>query len=230
LQVLPETIAGQLTTIHYGTEVSRIQKGENGLELIAGGIRYSNFDRIFLNAPLYRINDRLLNGGGELHGVMKIASYPPLSVIVTGYKREQIEHPLNGFGFLVPARENRKILGSLFNSSLFPNRAPDGHVMLTTFVGGARQPELASKDTPELKRLVCREHEELLGASGEPAFFDHIYWPNSIPQYTTGYDQVLDAIENVEKQNPGIHLIGNFRGGIALPDCIETGLEVADNL
>lgn len=230
LQVLPETIAGQLATIHYGTGVNRVQKGSNGLELIAGGIRYSNFDRIFLNIPLYRINEQLINGGGELPEVMKIASYPPLSVILTGYKREQIDHPLNGFGFLVPARENRKILGSLFNSSLFPNRAPDGHVMITTFVGGERQPELASKDTPELKRLVCRELEELLGASGEPKFFDHIYWPHSIPQYSTGYDQVLNAIKYLENQNPGIYLIGNFKGGIALPDCIESGLKVADNL
>jgi protoporphyrinogen/coproporphyrinogen III oxidase len=230
LQQLPEKIAGLLKNIHYNAGVSRIQKGNNGIEVIANGIRYDHFDIVLANIPLYRIHEQLINGGGELQKKINIASYPPLSVILTGYKREQVEHPLDGFGFLVPSAENRKILGALFNSSLFPNRAPSDHVLLTTFVGGSRQPEIGSMDTEVLRDLVRQEHQELLGVSGEPQFFDHVYWPNSIPQYTTEYDQVLDAIYNIEKQTPGVHLIGNFRGGISLPDCIDNGLNITEML
>jgi protoporphyrinogen/coproporphyrinogen III oxidase len=230
LQQLPEKIAASLHNIHFNSDVSRIQPGSNGLELIANGIRYDHFDYVLANIPLYRVHEQLINGGGELQNCIRIASYPPLSVILTGYKRDQVKHPLDGFGFLVPSAENRNILGSLFNSSLFPGRAPSGHVLLTTFIGGSRQPEIAAKKTEELKKIVVREHQDLIGVSGEPVFFDHIYWPNSIPQYTTEYDRVLEVIQNIEKQNPGVHLIGNFRSGISLPDCIGYGLKIVDHL
>lgn len=230
LQVLPETISGQLSDIKFETEVRKIEQDNNGFMLIAGGVRFDNFDRIFINIPLYRLNELMIDGGGAILESLNFASYPPLSVIATGYESSQVKHPLDGFGFLVPSTEKRKILGSLFNSSLFPCRAPEGHVLITTFLGGMRQPELASKDSGELKEIVSREHSELLGVSGSPKYFDHIYWPNSIPQYTVRYDEVLNAINHVEKKNPGVHLIGNFRGGISLPDCIENGLNIQDKL
>jgi protoporphyrinogen/coproporphyrinogen III oxidase len=230
LQQLPEKIAGSLHHVNYNMDVNRIQNGNNGIELIANGIRYDHFDHVLANIPLYRIHEQLINGGGELQKRINIASYPPLSVILTGYREDQVGHPLDGFGFLVPSAENRKILGTLFNSSLFPNRAPAGHVMMTTFIGGTRQPELASKNSHELKEIVMKEHHELLGVSGSSQFFDHVYWPNSIPQYTTEYDQVLESIKHIERQNPGVHLIGNFKNGISLPDCISSGLNIMESL
>lgn len=230
LQVLPDRISSQIKNIKFNTEVRKIERGDNGIMLIAGGIRYDHFDHLLLNIPLYRFSDQLIEGGDILSDSLNKAPYPPLSVILTGYEREQVKHPLDGFGFLVPSKENRKILGSLFNTSLFPNRSPAGHVLLTTFLGGMRQPVLAGKDTGELKDIVLSEHGELLGVTGSPKFFDHIYWPNSIPQYTTEYDRVLESIDRVEKNNPGVYLLGNFRGGISMPDCIENSLKIEDKL
>lgn len=230
LQVLPDRISSQIQNIRFNTEVRKIEKGSNGIQLIAGGVRYEGFDHVLVNIPLYKFSDQLIEGGDTLSDTLNTAPYPPLSVILTGYEREVVEHPLDGFGFLVPSKENRKILGALFNTSLFPNRAPAGHVLLTTFVGGMRQPVLATKDTEELKEIVQSEHSELLGLTGTPKFFDHIFWPNSIPQYTTEYDRALEAIEMVEKKNPGVYLTGNFRGGISMPDCIEKGLKIEEKL
>jgi protoporphyrinogen/coproporphyrinogen III oxidase len=230
LQVLPNRISSQIKNIRFNTEVSRVEQGSNGIKLIAGGVRYDNFDHVLLNMPLYKFSDQLIEGGDTLFDSLNSAPYPPLSVILTGYERKQVQHPLDGFGFLVPLNESRKILGSLFNSSLFPNRAPAGYVMITTFVGGMRQPVLAAKDSEELKDIVQSEHSELLGITGTPKFFDHIFWPNSIPQYTTEYDRVLKSIDMVEKKNPGVYLIGNFRGGISMPDCIENGLKIEGKL
>lgn len=230
LSELPDQLAGRLNNIRYESDVSRIQKNEAGWEVIAGGVKSSLFDLVLLNIPLYRINEQLIEGGGAVADVAELANYPPLSVIHTGYARNEVEHPLDGFGFLVPANEKRKILGALFNSTLFPHRAPGDSVLITTFAGGSRQPEIASLDTEDIKQIVAAEHRDLLGVSGEPQFFDHIFWPDSIPQYTPQYDKVITAIKELEEQAVGVHLAGNFRGGISLPDCIENGINLAEKL
>jgi len=230
LSELPDQLAKRLTDIRYGSDVSRIQVKNGGWEMIAGGVKSSRFDMVILNIPLYRINEQLMDGGGEIADITSLAKYPPLSVIHTGYARSDVEHPLDGFGFLVPENENRKILGSLFNSTLFPGRAPEGCVLITTFVGGSRQPDLAALETEELKQIVAAEHKDLLGVRGEPRFFDHVFWPDSIPQYTPRYCEVLTAVRKLEEENSGVHLAGNFRGGISLPDCIESGINLAERL
>ena len=89
----------------------------------------------------------------------------PLSLVYHGYARRHIAHPLNGFGFLVPEVENRKILGTLFSSTIFPGRAPKNHVLLTTFVGGERQPDLAEWEDDKIHNIVQDEHADLLGTS-----------------------------------------------------------------
>lgn len=230
LQQLPDQISGQLKKIRLGHDVTRLQRTSSGWEILANGTKFGEFDKVLLNIPLYRINEQLIDGGGEILDILNDAGYPPLSILVTGYKREQVEHPLDGFGFLVPEKEKRKILGTLFNTSLFPGRAPAGHELLTTFIGGGRQPDLATLASEELIDLVKRELSDLLGVTGSPVFVDHIYWPNSIPQYTPDYGNVLAAIEKLEREHSGLSLIGNFRGGISVPDCIGNGLDWADKL
>lgn len=230
LQVLPTRIAGRLKDVRLRLDVTRIQREKDGWMVQASGERYGPYEKVILNIPLYRFSEQLVNGGGAMLGMVTKAGYPPLSVFISGYRREQVAHPLDGFGFLVPGKENRKILGALFNSTLFPGRTPEGGVLLTTFVGGGRQPELASLETDQLADLVGKELGELAGVKGAPEFMDHIYWPNSIPQYNTTYDEVLSGIRKLEEENEGLHLLGNFRGGISVPDCIDNGSALAARL
>jgi len=183
-----------------------------------------------LNIPLYRINEQFINGGGSILEVLNKAGYPPLSILMTGFKKEHVRHPLDGFGFLVPAKEERNILGTLFNSSLFPGRAPSGNVLLTSFIRGGRQPHLASLQSEKLVQIVQEELRTILGITGQPKYVDHIYWPKSIPQYSPAYSQVLDAVESLEREHDGLFLIGNYRGGISIPDCIKNGLEWAEKI
>jgi oxygen-dependent protoporphyrinogen oxidase len=151
-------------------------------------------------------------------------------MMILGYKEKDIEHPLDGFGFLVPEIEKRSILGALFTSTLFKNRAPDGHHLLTVFAGGARQPDIAKKKSDELLKLVECDLKDLIGLKGEPVFKDHIYWPKSIPQYEIGYGEIYSVFDEIETENPGLHLAGNFRDGISVPDCIKNGLKLGRKL
>ncbi|MBC8038936.1 MAG: protoporphyrinogen oxidase [Opitutaceae bacterium] len=153
--------------------------------------------------------------------------YPPVSSLFLGYKREQVTHPLDGFGMLVPPAEQRSILGVLFNSTLFPNRAPAGHVSLTVMTGGALRPDLARLDDDTLLAFVQRELSELLGVQGEPVFVRRNFWPHAIPQYNLGYERFLDLMTLVESSHPGLLIGGHIRDGISVPNCLAAGEKLA---
>lgn len=152
---------------------------------------------------------------------------PPVVSIFTGFRRGDVTHPLDGFGFLVPAAERRRILGTLFSSTLFPARAPEGCVALTSFVGGARQPELAGLGDEELLLVVRAELESLLGAGAAPEWAELRRWPRAIPQYTLGFGDREKAYAAMEADAPGLFIGGNCRDGISLSQCIESGKRLA---
>lgn len=146
--------------------------------------------------------------------------YPPVTVIALGFKREQIKHPLDGFGVLIPQCERYSILGTLFSSTLFPARAPEGHVLLTTFMGGARQPENTRISEAAAIDIAHKELTDLLGIKGQPDFSYHYTWEKAIPQYDVGHGNHLRAFSQIEERYKGLHLIGNYRDGIALGKCV----------
>ncbi len=153
--------------------------------------------------------------------------HPPVSSLFLGFRREQIAHPLDGFGVLLPEIEQRASLGILFSSSLFPGRAPAGHVALTVMAGGTRQPEIARLTADKLLATVGRDLHELLGVRGAPVFQRHAFWPRAIPQYNLGYGQHLDAMAACERAHPGLFIGGQARDGIALPACLAAGEKLA---
>lgn len=155
--------------------------------------------------------------------------HPPVASLFLGFRRDQVKHPLAGFGLLVPALERRSILGVLFSSSLFPGRAPEGHVALTVLVGGTRQPEVAGLAPDRLLGRIRTDLQELLGVTGEPVFQHHTLWPRAIPQYNLGYERHLDAMAACERANPGLHIGGQARDGISLPACVASGELLARN-
>lgn len=230
LQQLPKSIAAQINHVHLNHEVQSIQKVEDKWKVLTSLGEFGPYDRVVLNAPLYKFNKELIPiREDQLNRLYKV-NYPPLSVMLLGFKKQDVEHELDGFGFLVPEKENRNILGALFSSTLFDNRAPDGSHLLTVFIGGGRQPELAEKDSEELLELVLEELRELIGLTGEPEFKDHIYWPKSIPGYHIGYDEILETIAEIEEEHEGLILAGNYRNGISVPDCIKNGLDLGDRI
>lgn len=160
-------------------------------------------------------------------GTLRTIEQPPVASVFFGYQREAVAHPLDGFGMLVPEVERGKMLGTLFSSTLFPGRAPEGHVALTSFVGGVRQPELARLEEGELVALVRGELERLLGARGEPVFVHVQRWPRAIPQYTLGWERFAGLYAAVEKLAPGFFIGGNGRDGISLSNCIASGRRLA---
>lgn len=190
------------------------------------GEAVERFDQVILTTPAHRLAE--LPMSPEISESLKVLSeidHPPVSVLSLAYKRKDIDHPLDGFGALVPACERRSILGALFPSSLFTGRAPNDEVLLTVFVGGERQPALATTDTATLRATVLPELEALLRIHGEPTFCHHKHWSKAIPQYKVGFGYYLDQMATLERKHKGLKLAGNYRSGISVTSCIEAALE-----
>lgn len=235
LQMLTNSLAGQLPagSVRLDTSVETIIPGPPHRLVWKHGrdTGSEEFDAVILAVPAGGLAQLTFGALGErpLASLDNIL-HPPVSSLFLGYRREQIAHPLDGFGGLVPAVEHRDVLGILFSSTLFPGRAPAGHVGLTVFVGGMRQPQHARLPTKELLTKVARDLRELVGASGEPAFVKHSYWPRAIPQYQLGYERHFETMAQLERRHPGVFVGGNARDGISLPDCVKSGLKLADRV
>jgi len=185
---------------------------------------------LLCTVPLHQLTAMDVDTAVNL-GPLADVRYPPLSVLALGYPRKAIDHPLDGFGLLVPpVEDDLDILGTIFSSTLFPNRAPDDHVLFTTFVGGARAPNQARPDPSALQSLVEPDLDRLFGVNGDPVFRRHIYWPNAIPQYTLGYGAVKETLDRLEQQHPRLTFAGNYRQGVSVGDALTSGIEAADRL
>ncbi|MCU0772225.1 MAG: protoporphyrinogen oxidase [Verrucomicrobia bacterium] len=156
--------------------------------------------------------------------------YPPVASVVLGFRREDVTHPCLGFGMLIPRVEGFKMLGTIFSSALFPNRAPEGHLTLTSYVGGERQPELADRSPEELYAITVADLRVLLGVRGEPTFRHHYYWPRAIPQYNLGYGRYRELMSRIEEQASGLFFAGHYRDGISLGDSIVSGINMAERV
>jgi oxygen-dependent protoporphyrinogen oxidase len=156
--------------------------------------------------------------------------YPPVSSVVLGYRREDVAHPCKGFGMLIPKVENFRILGTLFSSVMFPNRAPEGHLTFTSYIGGERNPNTASLAPEELFTLVHEDLKRLLNIKGLPTFRHHAYFPSAIPQYNVGYGRFLKLMAYIEDRAKGLFFAGNYRGGISLADSIVSGCNMAERV
>ena len=151
--------------------------------------------------------------------------YPPVASVVLGFRREDVAHPCEGFGMLIPRVEGFKILGTIFSSSLFPNRAPAGHLTLTSYVGGERYPELASLPADKLFALTCEDLRVLLGVKGKPTFQHCVFYPKAIPQYNVGYGRFRELMTEIEGKAPGLFFAGHYRDGISLERHDRFGLQ-----
>ncbi len=156
--------------------------------------------------------------------------YAPVAQVFLGFPRACVQHPLNGFGMLMPQSEHRRLLGSLWTSSLFPGRAPPDRLALTCFLGGVRRPDLVKLDAAQLLAITLDELTPLLGLRGAPEVVRLQVWPRAIPQYNLGYERLVARMNAFEATTPGVFLCGNFRGGIAVGDCVMQAARIADRV
>lgn len=215
-----------------GARVVRVVAGDgDGVALTFADGHRATFDAAVLAcpAPAYRTMELALPGGRTLEPVATMP-HATLLTVSLGFPRAAVAHPLDGFGLLAPSRERRAILGVLFPSSLFAGRAPDGMVLLTTFLGGARDPGAAALDDEAVQARVQDELRALLGVGGAPAFREITRWPEALPQAVAGHDERLAAAGAVEASGAPIAFAGAWRDGLAVGEAMLGGVRAAERL
>ena len=218
--------------VRLNTTVTRLTPGpENAsatLETADG--RHEEFDAVIAALPAYRASDLVAAFAAPLAAQLQSIEYASSAIVVTGHRLADVADPLNAFGLVIPAVENRKILAVSFTSRKFPNRAPDGCVQLRTFVGGAMQPELLKLDDEQLLSLVRSELAELLGVQGEPQIARIARYQQAMPQYHVGHLERVERIESAAAALPFFELAGNAYHGVGIPDCVHSSEQAAERV
>jgi oxygen-dependent protoporphyrinogen oxidase len=235
LEVLPQTLAQHLgDPLRLNTPVTGLVQAPDGWVvsfLEAGRAQRAVHSAVLFAGTAYKLAELSLETAADLSlGGFSEIRYPPVASVVLGFRREDVAHPCAGFGMLIPRVEGFKILGTIFSSSLFPNRAPAGHLTLTSYVGGERYPELASRSPEELFELTCEDLRILLGIRGRPTFQHCVFYPRAIPQYVVGYGRYREKMNEIERKAPGFFLAGHYRDGVSLSDSIVSGCNAADRM
>jgi oxygen-dependent protoporphyrinogen oxidase len=187
-------------------------------------------DIVCVAIPAYAAASLLKEADAELSRLLNQIEYASTATINLAYRRADVPHPLDGFGFVVPFIENRSILACTFSNVKFVGRAPADHVLLRAFVGGALQPQLFELDEDEMLRRVREDLRDLLGIVTSPLFTSVEKWRRSMPQYHVGHLDLVSQIQARAQTLPGLHLAGNSYSGAGVPDCIRSSEAVAEQI
>jgi oxygen-dependent protoporphyrinogen oxidase len=218
----------EVTAIQHGGAASR-QSGTPFVVEARTGASTENIicDRLVLAVPTY-LAAKLLRP--ELAAPLKEIEYAPLAVVSLGYHKQDVGDSLEGFGFLIPRSEGLRTLGTVWNSSLFPGRAPQGSVLLTSFIGGATDTQAAALSPEEITSIVHREIAPILSIRNQPSFANVEIYQQALPQYNIGHITRIGNLQRESSSLLNLKLVGNYLRGPAIGACIEHALAVADEI
>ena len=227
MQMIVDELAKVKADIRLNTRVQSLRRDNSTWNVTTNTGEQFEAEAVCLAVPAY-IAASLLNG--SVAAKLSQIKYASTATINFAYKRSAISHPLNGFGFVVPFIEKRSLIACTFSSVKFSGRAPDDHVLLRAFAGGALQPEIFALDESEMASRVETDLRELLGITSKPLFTEVAKWERSMPQYEVGHLDRIKEIENEVSKLPGLVLAGNSYRGAGIPDCIRSGETAAETI
>ncbi len=223
MAALPKGLAKALgERLRLDCPVARIERCDGGWRIHLADSQLEA-GHVVLAIPAVAAASLLMPHAPAAAEALRAIPYAPVAIVHLGFRRDQVDHALDGFGGLIPRKEGLQTLGILFSSSLFPGRSKD--VLLTCFIGGATRPEVRERSHDDLREQVLREARQLLGLRGEPNFAEVHLWQQAIPQYTLGHFERLAAIDRDVAALVGLTLRANWRDGISVPDCILNGFQ-----
>jgi oxygen-dependent protoporphyrinogen oxidase len=236
METLPRAIAARLvSSLHFETSVTAVRHGKaNGKPWFEIDIaRRDQHETLAASAVIFatptQVTSQILRNLSESFApIFSQIEYAPVAVLSAGYRREQFQPPPDGFGFLVPRSEGLHALGTVFNSSLFPGRAPEGMVSLTSFSGGATDPKFCELSEREITETICGEVARVLGIKDQPVTTNLQRYAHALPQYNLGHTQLVKSLETLAGSIPGLFLTGNYLSGPSIGSSVEQAFRTAD--
>jgi oxygen-dependent protoporphyrinogen oxidase len=229
-ELTDSTVAGLQGEVRTGAEISGLKSVDGGWELrLADGSSF-DADVVVSAAPAHTIKELTWPFDGKLSELLDGIPYAPMNVICFGYEKEKIGRDLDGFGYLIPKKEGCSILGTLWDSSIFPQRAPEGHVLLRSMMGGATTPEAIDLSDAEVTEKTRAELKKIMDVDAEPDFIRIFRHQRAIPQYVVGHAERLDAIHERLQESSGLILTGNAFFGVGLNDCVNAANKAGEDV
>jgi len=235
LATLPKTLARKLgNRLWLGSTVAALNRNDQGWQVTwkQDGENFEGFSKnVIVCLPSHGIKN-LVWPQSISERILETPDlvYPTVHCLALGYERSNIDHPLDGFGVLVPSKENSDILGALFNSSMYPNRAPDRECLLTVMLGGRQRPDLADASEEKLASCATSDLGKLLGVRGKPNFKYLTTWTHAIPQYTGAFGPWKKSIQELESDYPDLHFGGHAIDGISIGASLLSGKRLSEKL
>ena len=230
MQVLVDALAEINAATRLNTRVTRLKRDSESWTITTHTGEQLQADAVCLAVPAHIAASLLSDTSDQLAKKLKAIKYASTATINFAYRRSAIMHPLNGFGFVVPFIEKRSLIACTFSSVKFLGRAPDDHILLRAFAGGALQPEIFALDEAGIATRVEADLRELLKIREDPRFIEVAKWERSMPQYEVGHLDRVNEIEKLVAKLPGLALAGNSYRGAGIPDCIRSGEAAAQAL
>lgn len=231
---LPKAIENYFgDNVLLSSEVISIDKNETGFVVTFkqnGEINKIICDVALSTIPAYTASELFSKFDKNFKTHSDAIYYPPVLVYYLVYNKKDIQQPLDGFGFLIPEKEKKSFLGALWSSVIFSDRTDENTAAFTLFIGGSRNPDFVNENQTALLQKVRKEFEELMKIKGSPIYSAERFWEKAIPQYNLGYIEHEKYFDEFEKQNPGLFISGNFRGGISVGDCIKNAENVSEKI
>ena len=228
MEVLVDALADVAPNVRLKTRIEEISFDSRTWRLRADSGESFEADAVCLAVPAYTAAKLLEYINPRLASQLNAIKYASTATINLAYPRAAIGHRLNGFGFVVPFIEKRSLIACTFSSVKFAERAPEEHVLLRAFAGGALQPEIFALE--DLEPRIEADLRELLGINQKPIFTETARWERSMPQYEVGHLDRVKAIEDAIRELPGLVLAGNSYRGAGIPDCVRSGETAADEI
>ncbi len=232
LQQLPDAIVRQLNPqrlrVNCRVQSLALEGRQYKIALADGSFLLA--DNVVFTTPAYATADMIQDLDPALAEKLRAIRYVSTATVSLGFRRSELTCPLNGFGFIVPATEGRRINACSWSSTKFNHRAPEDCVLMRVFVGGALAENLAEQDEAALIELARQELREILGITATPVLAKAYRWHSSNPQYEVGHSKLLSAIDRAVEAHPGLYLAGAAYRGSGIPDCIQSGRNTALNI
>lgn len=216
--------------IRLNRQIAWIRRTEDGWEIGDSTGRTVQARRVVVACPTYAAAPMFREFDRELAEAFDSIPYAPIIVMGTGHRREDINHPLDGFGFLIPRNQGIRTLGSIWTSSIFSERAPEGRVQLRSMLGGAGDPAVLELSDTQLWETLRRELDPFIGIRKDPEFIRIFRWEKGIPQFKLGHRDRREKLERLVARHSGLFMAGNAYYGVGLNDCVKMSYRVAGRL
>jgi oxygen-dependent protoporphyrinogen oxidase len=229
LQQLPDAIAARLNPeqVKLNTRVQSVAAAGDQYRISLADGTSLLADNVIFTTPAYVTAEILRQLAPTLAEKLRRIRYVSTSTVSLAFRRSEITCDLNGFGFIVPATEGRKINACSWSSTKFSHRAPDDYVLMRVFIGGAFAEDLAEQNEATLIDIARQELREIMGITATPVLARAYRWSKSNPQYNVGHGTLIEEIDGLVSAHRGLYLAGAAYRGSGIPDCIQSGVDTA---